>query len=171
MTVEELNVRISADATNFKIELAAANNAMKLFREDAVNAGNEITAAFKGLIDTAFEAASKVSEVPSVGSVSFRYDPDKPAGSRDTSWQNGAITTLSPSLINSSPAEPGIYSRTANVLDLDKSETVIGAVSAPEQPSQPVNITTTVELDGDKVGQSVNRFNMRRNKITNGLYQ
>ena len=73
--------------------------------------------------------------------------------------------------INVSSIFPAVSSHTAEVMQLEKSETVIGAAnSGSDGDTRPVNITTTVELDGDRIGEAVNRFNMRRNRITNGIY-
>ncbi|MBO6303162.1 MAG: hypothetical protein J6N15_12075 [Ruminiclostridium sp.] len=155
MTVEELNIKISADAESFKKELAAAKNAIDAFRNDAVSAGNAVTAAFDGLI-TADVTAAEVS------------------GS--TVNTEGYTETLTPRGIPSSVPASAVSGRRvggiAAVPELGINETVIGAVSGGGESSpQPVNITTTVELDGDKVGQSVERYNLRRNRMTNGMYQ
>ena len=34
---------------------------------------------------------------------------------------------------------------------------------------QPLNITTEIVLDGDKLGEAVSRYNVKRNRITNGI--
>lgn len=157
MTVEELNIRISADAESFKKELAAARDAIEAFRSDAVSAGNAVTDAFGGLITTDVTAAET-------------------AGSSGTVNTEGYAEPLTPRGIPSNVPASAVSSRRgggiADVPELGINETVIGAVSGSgDGASQPVNITTTVELDGDKVGQSVERYNLRINRMTNGMYQ
>ncbi len=66
----------------------------------------------------------------------------------------------------------GISGAAASVLSLRRGETLIGAVSengsAAEKQDRPIEIFTTVELDGEKVGESVGYYNSSRNRITNG---
>ncbi len=60
----------------------------------------------------------------------------------------------------------------ATVLNLRSGQTLIGAVSENNSTdgfSKPVEIHTTVELDGDKVGESVFRYNNSRTRIKNGF--
>ena len=167
MTIEELNVKISADAENFKKAIADANAAIDAFRNKAEAAGNELTGAFAGLINTdvgtEYGTAQATAEqiIPETAeTAATRTAPRTPSG----------IPSYVPKENISQYYDISSYSRTADVLDLDTNETVIGAVSDSGNGEQPVNITTTVELDGDKIGESVNVYNMRRNKITNGLY-
>lgn len=165
MTIEELNIKISADAENFKKEIAAANSSLDAFRKDAVKAGKEITDAFAGLINTDIRSGADNSGPGAV----IPAESDASAGTARYIAPN-SVPTYVPKENISGYYENNSYSRTANVLNLDTSETVIGAVGNAQNEEQPINITTTVELDGDKVGESVNVYNMRRNKITNGLY-
>ncbi|MBR5088455.1 MAG: hypothetical protein IK093_03420, partial [Ruminiclostridium sp.] len=157
-------IKISADAENFKKEIAAANSAVETFRKNAASAGKEITAAFAGLIDTDIStdrSAARPAEVTV---------PDGYAKNAAGKTSPVGIPSYVPKENITGYYENNSYSRTANVLELDENETVIGAANGNSQNEQPINITTTVELDGDKIGESVNVYNMRRNKITNGLY-
>ena len=168
MTVEELNIRISADAENFKKELEAAKASVAAFRDEAVAAGKQVTAAFYGLIGTQVSAAETVSQAAVTTAADI-----------DTRSSDKYSTVTLPHAIPSYVPEENIYytnngvsyQGTANVPDLARNETVIGAVGGQASEPQPFNITTTVELDGDKIGESVNRFNLLRGKITNGIYQ
>ncbi len=166
MTVEELNIKISADTEDFRAEMASANAAVDAFRQRMAAAGNEVTAAFSGLIDTQVtvsspESADVISAVAAAGA--------EPQLSGVTDWRKGGIPGAAvPTLAGMIPVQPDM--RAAGIPELDRGETVIGAVGGSGEAGTPVNITTTVELDGDKVGESVNRFNMRRNRITNGMY-
>lgn len=168
MTVEELNIKITADAGSFKNEIAAANQAMTIFKNNAVNAGKSVTDAFSGLVTTEVLASQETVQSSSA------EVPDTVGKSTGTSRSSAAVPSGIPSSVPSSAissfAAERSYSRAASVPELESSETLIGAVAGAGSDQQPVNITTTVELDGDKVGESVNTFNMRRNKITNGLY-
>lgn len=60
----------------------------------------------------------------------------------------------------------------ASVLSLRSGETLIGAVNdnseALKGGTTPFQIYTTVELDGERVGQSVETYNASRQRITNG---
>ena len=165
MTVEELNIKISADAENFKKEIASANSALDAFRRDAAAAGKEITDAFAGLINADIRSGTGISGAGTV----IPAEGDAAAGTARYIAPK-SVPSYVPKENISGYYENNSYSRTANVLDLDTSETVIGAVGNAQNDDQPINITTTVELDGDKIGESVNIYNMRRNKITNGLY-
>lgn len=165
MTIEELNIKISADAENFKREIAAANSTIDAFRKNASAAGKEITDAFAGLINTDLRSGSGTNRAAAVIPAESGTTA-APAGYREPV----GVPSYVPKENISGYFENNSYSRTANVLDLDTNETVIGAVGSANSEDQPINITTTVELDGDKIGESVNVYNMRRNKITNGLY-
>ena len=65
-----------------------------------------------------------------------------------------------------------ISGASASVLSLRRGETLIGAVnengSDDKKQDRPIEIFTTVELDGEKVGESVSYYNSSRNRITNG---
>ena len=60
----------------------------------------------------------------------------------------------------------------ATVLNLRRGQTLIGAVSDGNTEngfSKPVEIHTTVELDGHKVGESVFRYSNSQTRIKNGF--
>ena len=60
----------------------------------------------------------------------------------------------------------------ANVLSLRSGQTLIGALgenSSAQGFSKPVEIHTTVELDGQKVGESVSKYSNSRTRIKNGF--
>lgn len=156
MTIEELNVRITADAADFKKKMAEAKAAVDAFKSGAREAGDEVTKAFGGLISSEVSVTGSTVLTDS-GPVKISAVPSEPV----------SIPSDVPSAAYAYPHSASGM-RTADVLTLDSSETVIGAVSAPANEPQPVSITTTVELDGDKVGESVERFNMRQGKIGNG---
>ncbi|MBP5605515.1 MAG: hypothetical protein J6X60_08230, partial [Ruminiclostridium sp.] len=149
----------------FRAEMASANAAVDAFRQKMAAAGNEVTAALSGLIDTQVT----VSSPDSAAVISTPAAGAEPVNSGVPDWRSGGIPgAVTPALAGMFAAQPDM--RAAGIPELDRSETVIGAVGGGGEAGTPVNITTTVELDGDKVGESVNRFNMRRNRITNGMY-
>lgn len=60
----------------------------------------------------------------------------------------------------------------ATVLNLRSGQTLIGAVnekSGTQGFSKPVEIHTTVELDGNKVGEAVSRYSTSKTRIKNGF--
>ncbi len=65
----------------------------------------------------------------------------------------------------------GVAGARASVLSLRSGETLIGAVNGGNEnkgTAVPFQIFTTVELDGERVGQSVESYNASRQRITNG---
>ena len=182
MTVEELNIKITADASGFKNEMKAASQQLEKLKADAVNAGKAVTDAFSGLFDTQVSAAAG-SAVQRGGNASAVTEAVRQGLQNKVTADTGRIGAVlassgsfpngggavMPDFISYYTAQTG-NAGTANVLRLDKNETLIGAVSGSDaQGAQPINITTTVELDSDKVGESVNSFFMRRSRITNGI--
>lgn len=86
-------------------------------------------------------------------------------------------------------SDSGAYGRTAFIGEANKpavgnaagvpalmsAQTLIGAVTAGASAenasdARPIEIHTTVELDGEKVGESVNFYNSSRQRITNGFF-
>lgn len=167
MTVEELNIKITADAENFKNAISDANSAMEGFRSRASEAGREVTDAFSGLLEVGLTGNNRAPVPETVTPV-------------EISGRAGAAQSFAEAVQDyGQPSAAGfaayfsgtrnVSSGTVSVPELDSRETVIGAVGGTAAEVQPVNITTTVELDGDKVGESVNSYFLRRNKITNGI--
>ncbi len=73
--------------------------------------------------------------------------------------------------VRASAAE-NIKGAAANVLSLRSGQTLIGAVTENNSSdgfSKPVEIHTTVELDGEKVGESVSRYTSSRTRVKNGF--
>ena len=171
MTVDELNVKISADASSFKSEVAAANSELQTFRNRAVAAAAEINVAFDDIMkiigtvssDDGETVSADVPEIPE----KIPFGPFMPELSAEGEKKDAAPTFYTPE--NAYDFRTGIPQRTADVPELERQSTLIGAVNGAEDDAQPVNITTSIILDGDKVGESVDRFLIRRNKITNGL--
>ena len=183
MTVEELNIKISADADSFKNAVAEANSAMQKFREDAIAAGNDVTKAFNDMLAVQLEISVNDSPANNAAAVTAAdsnngSNANEPLFSRlaraanTIKAANDADDVQKPSIsgfMSFMNAKNNTSQGTVNVLSLNENETLIGAVSGNDNNNaSPVNITTTVELDGEKVGQSVDRFFLRRNKMTNG---
>lgn len=60
----------------------------------------------------------------------------------------------------------------ATVLNLRSGQTLIGAMSennSASEFSKPIELHTTVELDGEKIGETVSRYNKSRTRIKNGF--
>ncbi len=160
MTVEELNVKITADAENFKRAVSEANSAMESFRRRAVTAGEEVSGAFAGLLG-----------VGMTGTLTGY------AGSRRAVLSDYSGRTEAAQAFADGAPEPSIYGFTEYLKDKETapraaSVTLPGSgenAAAAGSGVQPINITTEVILDGDKVGESVSRYNIRRSRITNGI--
>ena len=171
MTVEELNVKISADASAFRKELGEAETAISSLLEQARQAGKEITDSFSGLIKTqvtAPEGSQDTARTASVGSFSV-------GSAFSGAGTAGGYTPVSPPVQYGPFPEGsgGVYPGVISVKELTErfsaQQSLLSAAGSSQNGSaQPVNITTTVELDGDKIGESVNRYFMRRNTVTNG---
>ncbi len=139
MTVEEVNIKITAEAAALKKEIDSVNSSlsqMKLLAQQAAQA-----------------AASAVS-----ASVALDYGGTEYSG-------------ISADILSSASAQKKTAPyNTAQVPSLNGKETLIGAVSSGGGESvQPIQINTTVEVDGDSIGQAAASFNLRRNRITNGF--
>ena len=110
MTVEELNIKISADAESFKRGLAGAEASLEKFRNDAVKAGEEVTKAFGSLVNVGVSSvyngenaqgnAVQPAETPAgTPSVSFPF----------VDWRSGGAvvkTTSAPSSAARSRSHP-----------------------------------------------------------------
>lgn len=136
MTVEELNIKITADSQDFRREIQSVNEALEKTKQLSAEAQKAVSSVFSGVFTEAApagEAAAKAAQT------AYEYF-------------GGAAA--------------------AEVLNLSSKETVIGAVSRNEKETtseQPIKINTTVELDGDRIGEAASLYMMRRGRITNGL--
>lgn len=73
--------------------------------------------------------------------------------------------------VSSSAEYAGIFGAAASVLELNAPQTLIGAFTqggTEKNNAAPIEIHTTVELDGDAIGESVALYNDSRSRITNG---
>ncbi|MGN0589443.1 MAG: hypothetical protein ACI4KO_07895 [Ruminiclostridium sp.] len=141
MTVEEIKIKISAEAGSLKTEIDSVNKALAEMKNLAQNAASAAAAAVSA--KTAFGIT-----------------------------EGGFSDTGDSALVNSSAGglKTAPYRQTAAVPDISGKDTLIGAVSSGEkESSQPIQINTTVELDGDSIGKAAASFNLRRNRITNGF--
>lgn len=157
MTVEKLNIIITAQTEDFQKKINAVNKALEKTAELAeksvssiaeINITSGSNAPYK-------EEYRNSAEVNGISKEDF-------AGNRAT-----AVLPVTP---NSS----GVMGAAASVLDLRKGQTLIGAftennISDGGGLQRPIEIFTTVELDGDKVGESVAHYNTSRTRITNGF--
>ncbi|MCR4780370.1 MAG: hypothetical protein K5876_04650 [Ruminiclostridium sp.] len=197
MTVEELNIKITADAENFKRAVSEANSAMESFRRRAVSAGEEVSSAFSGLLGVSLSGtlgepsgsrkASAAADSPERAAASAAFAES----TRVTPSTEGFIEWLAREGTSARTAalpKPEERDSTAGTADQavsegtsaravflpetvtnDNSSGTAGSSAGEETVVQPVNITTEIVLDGDKVGESVSRYFFRRNRITNGI--
>ena len=74
--------------------------------------------------------------------------------------------------VGSGISADNIRGAAANVMNLRSGQTLIGAFSGSDGNqgfSKPLEIHTTVELDGEKVGESVSKYSNSRTRIKNGF--
>lgn len=149
MTVEQLNIKITADAQAFRDELKSVNEELTKMSALATAAATQSYLAYRGV---------------------FTGNPS------DSATAPIAITASVDGGESSPKTAMGYYGDNTNIVGipyLNENETVIGAVqknsTVGEEDLRPIQIHTTVELDGDKVGESVSSYNYRRNRVTNGL--
>lgn len=177
MTVEQLNIKITADASAFKKEIDDVNKQLDALKSNAAQSGIAVSAVFSELAVSGASGGAEGSpdgSAPAAAGVVRQGRPHEAvadisgrssevAGFAGSGWENG--NAVMPGFAEYYAGKTG----TAAVPRLERGDTVIGAVSGNDAlNAQPVNITTTVQLDGDKVGESVERFYMRRNRMTNG---
>ena len=149
MTVEELNIKITADSQDFHREIQSVNEALEKTKQLSAEAQRAVASAFSGVYT---EAA------PAGESEAGTYTIPDAAGAAGKAAQTAY--------------EYFGGAAAAEVLNLSSKETVIGAVSRDEKETaaeQPIKINTTVELDGDRIGEAASLYMLRRGRITNGL--
>lgn len=140
MTVEQLNVIITAQTEDFQKKISAVNAALEETAALSRSASEGITGVS---IETAAGGTAQVGSIAE---------------------ENGSESGLT---------AVGVMGAAARVLNLRNNQTLIGAVedntaAAEVSKQQPFQLHTTVELDGEKVGESVNSYNAARLRITNG---
>lgn len=187
MTTEQLNIIITAQTADFTEKLGAVNTTL---RETVTLAEQAAEAAAKVVDPTGESAEGAVSGSAADG---IYRAPEPSAG---TSGENQTSDNISAGTFGGFPQAPSGSARAAvqaageradvsalekispafaaaNVLRLDRSQTLVGAVSGSgnEQSGQnvPIEIHTTVELDGDRIGEAVSAYNGRRSRITDGF--
>lgn len=141
MTVEEVKIRISAEAGNLKREIDSVNKALVEMKNLAQQAASAAASAISA------KTAFGISE-----------------GGFSDMEESGGIASSAGGL------KTAPYRQTANVPDISGKDTLVGVIASGEKEnSQPIQINTTVELDGDSIGKAAASFNLRRNRITNGF--
>lgn len=173
MTTEQLNIIITAQTADFTEKLATVNQTL---RETAALAEQAARAA-ASVVDPEGEAAEDavsgsaldgIYRAPETAAEAASGFPSAPAGSARAAVlaagggaDRSGIEALSPALA------------AASVLRLDRSQTLIGAAerggNAQNGQDTPIEIHTTVELDGDRIGEAVGAYNARRSRITDGF--
>ena len=141
MTVEEVKIKISAEAGSLKAEIDSVNKALSEMKTLAQQAASAAASAISA------KTAFGISE----GDFSDMGDRAEIISSA------GSLKTAP-------------YRQTAAVPEISGKDTLVGAIaSGDKENSQPIQINTTVELDGDSIGKAAASFNLRRNRITNGF--
>ena len=149
MTVEQLNVIITAQTDSFEQKINAVNRSLERTLELAEGSAGSIAGI----------------TVETGGSGGFSKDYARTAETvGGYSESNSAKPLFSLNI-------PAVSGAAANVLSLRQNETLIGAMtegSSDSSVQRPIEIYTTVELDGEKVGESVGLYNSARRRVTNG---
>lgn len=149
MTVEELNIKITADSQDFRREIQSVNEALEKTKQLSAEAQKAVSSVFSGVY-----TETAAAEETAAGTYAIPAAAGGAAKAAQTAYEyfGGAAA--------------------AEVLNLSSKETVIGAVSRDEKETaseQPIKINTTIELDGDRIGEAASLYMMRRGRITNGL--
>ena len=146
MTVEQLNVIITAQTEDFQQKLAAVNRTLENTVALAQSAASD-------LVKVSVEQSSQ-----EVFTKSYAKQAELP-------YTGAEVPQLSANIPSVSGA--------ASVLTLRSGDTLIEAVGGGKAESggkeaSPIEIHTTVELDGEKIGEAVGLYNYSRGRITNG---
>ncbi len=155
MTVEQLNVIITAQTSDFKQKIS------------------EVNSALAETINLAKTAADTI--------VGINTDNGQQDGfSKDygrTAEVSGGIAFSANSTDSADSAYESIYDRIsgsqAKVVGLRRGETLVGMMAENNSASadgfkRPIEVHTTVELDGEKLGESVGVYNNSRKRVLNG---
>lgn len=163
MTVEQLNIIITAQTEDFQKKINAVNKALEKTAE------------------LAEKSVSSIAEIniTSGSSAPYKEEYRNSAEVNGISKNNFEANKLSPEtntaeVLTVPQSGAGVMGAAASVLNLRKGQTLIGAVTENNVSNggglqRPIEIFTTVELDGDKVGESVAHYNTARSRITNGF--
>lgn len=147
MTVEQLNVIITAQTEDFQQKLAAVNRTLENTVALAQSAASD-------LVKVSVEQSSQ-----EVFTKSYATQAELP-------YTGAEVPQLSANI-------PSVSGAAASVLTLRSGDTLIEAVGGGKAESggkeaSPIEIHTTVELDGEKIGEAVGLYNYSRGRITNG---
>ncbi len=185
MTVEQLNIIITAQTTDFQEKLAAVNEALR----ETVSLAEQAAAAAAGITGSSVTTETKGAQPQAAETGSFSagtenikpqaaevfFTGEKPIAARaDTARQT--FEKEQGGWADSRNAEESLARspQAASVPRLNRSQTVMGAISQENSnqssaQSTPIEIHTTVELDGDSIGEAVYRYNGKRTRITDGF--
>lgn len=163
MTVEKLNIIITAQTEDFQKKIDAVNKALEKTAELAEKSAASIAEINIGSSDNApyKEEYRRSAQVNGISREDFAAD-------------RASAETKQAEVLSFSPNSSGVMGAAASVLNLRKGQTLIGAVTENNISDggglqRPIEIFTTVELDGDKVGEAVAHYNTSRTRITNGF--
>lgn len=183
MTTEQLNIIITAQTSDFTEKLSAVNQTLRetisLAERAAASAAkvtdptgsaedSEAASGASGIYQTPVTSAETAESggFPSAPIGSARAAVRTAAENRSASEEKdvtAALETVSP-----------VFAA-ANVVQVSRDQTAFGAFLQNRQERQdesrtaPIEIHTTVELDGDRIGEAVAAYNGRRSRITDGF--
>lgn len=173
MTTEQLNIIITAQTADFTEKLGAVNTTLR----ETVTLAEQAAEAAARVVDPTGEsagnavsgsAADGIYRAPDTAAGTSGGFPQPPAGSARAAVLAAGGGADTSGIAAFSPAFAA-----ADVLRLDRRQTLIGAVSQSgnerSEWNRPIEIRTTVELDGDRIGEAVGAYNGRRSRITDGF--
>lgn len=157
MTTEQLNIIITAQTADFTEKLGAVNAALR----ETITLAERAAASAARVTDPAGEGAGEAVPESAADGVYRTSAAEKAAGGFPGVPRESAVLF--------SPAAAAV-----NVPRLDRGQTLIGAVSGSAggrggEQGGAIEIHTTVELDGDRIGEAVSAYNERQSRITNGF--
>lgn len=175
MTTEQLNIIITAQTSDFTEKLSGVNQTL---RETISLAERAAASAAKVVDPTGDDTAENNAEgiyqtpVPSAETARGGF-PTAPLGSAREAVQTASLPSGGNSAAALETFSPVFAA--ASTARIDRDQTPFGAFlqnrQARQEDSQtaPIEIHTTVELDGDRIGEAVAAYNGRRSRITDGF--
>ncbi|MCM1333566.1 MAG: hypothetical protein NC084_13645 [Bacteroides sp.] len=187
MTTEQLNVIITAQTDDFTEKLSAVNRALG----ETISLAERAAAAAARVVDpTDSGEAGYTSEgiftTPAAVETEDGGFPSAPLGSaRDavrtaseagtqSAIRDAGVAVIPDTGVTAIGAVSPVFA-TANAVRVDRDQTPFGVYLRESRAARdgdeatPIEIRTTVELDGDRIGEAVASYNGRRNRITDGF--
>lgn len=176
MTTEQLNIIITAQTSDFTEKLSAVNQTLRetisLAERAAASAAKVLDPTGNGAAENSAEGIYQTPVTPvETGSGGF---PSAPLGSAREAVQTASLPSNGSGAAAALETFAPVFAA-ANVVQIGPDQTPFGAFlqsrqgRGDESQTAPIEIHTTVELDGDRIGEAVAAYNGRRSRITDGF--